>query len=176
MNVLKVLDSSQRDTDYTSSVSTFWIGRQFAKFPLTNVFEWVSFYEKISYRWNNKNPSKKRKILVRKITTHTEAKIKTWILLTSCLPYSFIIEKFLYFSFLFPWKFVESTCFLEQCNDIEDSSSRENYFSPSVFWPSLKTKIFVKANSKRKIYENIFEKIVFVFNTGNRKHNCNNII
>ena len=84
----------------------------------------------------------------KKKKTHIEAKMRTWILLTSCLPCSFTIEKFIYCSFLFPRKFVESTCFLKQCNTIGDSSPGEDYFSPSVIWPSLNTKIFAKANNK----------------------------
>ena len=34
----------------------------------------------------------------------------------------------------------------------------------------------MKTNSKRKKYENFIEKIVFLFNTGNGKYDCNNII
>ena len=38
------------------------------------------------------------------------------------LPYFFKVEKIIYSSFLLPWKFVESTCFLKQCNSFGDSS------------------------------------------------------
>ena len=86
-----------------------------------------------------------------------------------CLSYSFTIEKFLYSSFLFPWKFIESTCFLKQYNPIRDSSPQQDYFSPSVIWPSLNTKIFVKASSKRKNYEFFFEEITFLFKYSKRK-------
>ena len=82
----------------------------------------------------------------------------------------FTVKKFLYSSF------VASTCFLKQCNPTGDSFLRKDYFSPSVIWPLVNTKIFVKASSKRKKFENFFEKIVFLFNTGNGKYDCNNII
>ena len=72
-----------------------------------------------------------------------------------CFAYSLTIEKFFYYSFLFPWKFVESTCFLKQGNPIRDLSPPD-YFSPSVIWPSLNTKIIVKANSKHKKYNFFF--------------------
>ena len=100
----------------------------------------------------------------KKTTRHAETKIRTWILLTSCLPYSFIIKKFFTHLFCRQWRFVETTCFFKQCNPIGDLSSREGYFSHSVIWPSLNTKIFVKTNSKRKKYERFFQKIVFLFN------------
>ena len=53
---------------------------------------------------------------------------------------------------------------------------KKDYFSPSVIWPSLDTKIVVKTNNKCKKYENFIEKIVFLFNTGNGKCDYNNII
>ena len=93
-----------------------------------------------------------------------------------CPPHSLTVEKIIYFSFLFPWKFVESTYFLKQCNPIRDSSAQEDYFLPSVIWPSLNIKIFVKTNSKPKKYDNCFEEIVLVFNTGIGKYDCNNIV
>ena len=55
-------------------------------------------------------------------------------------------------------------------NTIRDSSLQEDYFSSSVIWPSLNTKIFVKSNSKRKNYKNSFQKIICLFNTGNEKY------
>ena len=70
------------------------------------------------------------------------------------------------------WKHV----FLKQCNPIGDPSPREDYFPPLVIWPSLNTKIFETASSIRKKFENIFEKIVFLLNTGNGNYNCSNII
>ena len=57
-----------------------------------------------------------------------------------CFPYSFTIEKFLFSSFLVPWKFVKSTCYFKQCNPVRNSSPQEDYFSPSVIWPSLNIK------------------------------------
>ena len=160
MNILKVLDTLQRDTDCLFSKHTF--GRHIQRFPSDKYFwmnEWISFYEKIYYQWNNRKP--KRKTLVRKPATHTEGKRKTWILLTACLSYSFIIEKYLYPSFLLPWNFVESTCILKQHNPIGDSSSREDYFQPFVIWPLLNTKTFVKTSSKRKKIEFFFWKNSF---------------
>ena len=74
---------------------------------------------------------------VRKTTTHTGTKIRTCILITSRLLYSFAIEKFIYHSFLFPQKLVESKCFLKHCNPIGDSFPQKDYFSHSVIWPSL---------------------------------------
>ena len=55
---------------------------------------------------------------------------KDLILLTSCHPYSFIIQKFLYSSFLgFPLKYIESSCYYAHCNHIVDLSTQEDYFS-----------------------------------------------
>ena len=71
--------------------------------------------------------------------------------------------------FLFPWKFVESKCFLKQCSPIRDSSPQENYFSPLVIWGPLSTKVFEKARNKRKKYEKCFEEIVFLFKYRKRK-------
>ena len=71
---------------------------------------------------------------------------------------------------------LKARVFLKQCNLIGDSSLQEDYFSPSVILLSLNIKIFVEANSKRKKCENVFEKMVFLFNTGNGNYDCNNII
>ena len=49
---------------------------------------------------------------------HTETKRRTWILLT----FHISLRSKNYSSFLLPWKFVESTCFLKQCNSFGDSS------------------------------------------------------
>ena len=40
----------------------------------------------------------------------------------------------------------------------------------------IKQKIFAKANSQRKKYGFLFQKLVFLFNTGNEKNDCNNIV
>ena len=48
---------------------------------------------------------------------------------------------------------LKASVFFKLFNPIGDSSPREDYFSHSVIWPSLNTKIFVKANSKRKKYD-----------------------
>ena len=46
----------------------------------------------------------------KKTMTHTETKPKRQILLSSCLPYSFAIEKRIFFFFIcFPFKYFEST-------------------------------------------------------------------
>ena len=50
------------------------------------------------------------------------------------------------------------------------STPRKDYFSPSVICASLNTKIFVKANSERKKYEFVFDKVVFLINKGNGKN------
>ena len=128
------------------------VSRQLQKFPSEKRFWWLSFYEKISYREIIQRRLKN--ILARKTTAHTETKRRTWIQLTLCLSYSFTVEKFIFPSFLLQWKFVESTCFLKQCNPTGYSSPREDYFPPLVIWPSLNTKIFVKACSKRQKFEN----------------------
>ena len=65
---------------------------------------------------------------------------------------------------------------LNSFSNFRDSSTQEDYFLPSVIWPSLSIKIFVKTNSKPKKYDNCFEEIVFVFNTGIGKYDCNNIV
>ena len=143
-----------REIRTTCSTNTLLVGnlvgifRQLLKFQSDKYF-WIS-----KFLWKHILPMKFRKpskkLLVRKATTHTETKIRTWILLTLCLPYSFTVKAFFYSPFLLTWKFVESTCFLKQCNPIGDPSPREYYFPPSVIWRSLNTKISVKASSKRK--------------------------
>ena len=77
------------------------------------------------------------------------------MLLTSCLPYSFTIEKFI--------EIRGKHLFFETCNPIGDSSLLEDYLSPSVNTkslnakrPLLNTKTFVIANSKYKEYRHFF--------------------
>ena len=62
----------------------------------------------------------------------------SWLFIVSSI-FSYNRKISLLFFFLFPWKCFESTCFLKQCNRIRDSSPQEDYFSPSVIWPSLNT-------------------------------------
>ena len=88
----------------TCSTNTLLVGnlvgnfRQLLKFPSDKYF-WIS-----NFLWKHILPMKFRKpskkLLVRKATTHTETKIRTWILLTLCLPYSFTVKTFFYSSFL----------------------------------------------------------------------------
>ena len=88
------------------------------------------FYQQI-----RKNPIKKEKnwkLLVRKTTTHAERNVNTTYLRYS---YPFTIQKFLYpvysFFLCFQW-YIKSMYFQKQCNPIEDLSTIENYFSPSL--------------------------------------------
>ena len=139
MNTLKRF----RDTDYLFSKHSNSVGRQSRKFPSDKYFWMDKLLRKISYRWNNRMPSK----------THTETKRRTWILLTLVSSIFFYHGKNYLLFFLFSSKYFESTCFLKQCTPIEDSSPREDDFPPSVVWPSINTKTFVQANIKCKKYE-----------------------
>ena len=71
---------------------------------------------------------------------------------------------------------LKARAFFKQCSPIGDSSPREDHFSHAVIWQSLNTKTFVKGNSRRKKHEFFFQKMVFLFNTGNGKYDCNNIV
>ena len=158
-----------REIRTTRSINVFFVGRQYKNFHLTNIFQWVCFYEKISYQWNDRKPSKKES--VSKKSKNTQRNIKKNLNTTN-----FVSSIFLCSSFLLPWKFVEGTYFLKQCNSFGDLSPREDYFPPSLIELPLNTKIFVKASGNRKNFEILFEKIVLLFNTGNGKYDCNNKI
>ena len=146
-------------------------------FHLTNIFEWVSFYEKIPSHEIIESPLKKENTRKKNNNTHTHKKknlnknLNTNNLVSSIFFYH---QKILLLFFSVPmkicWKHVK------QYNPIGDSSLGEDYFSLSVIWPSLDRKLFVETNSKRKKCENFIEKNTFSFNTGNGKYSCNNIM
>ena len=82
-------------------------------------------------------------------------KLNTTNLVSSIFFYHRKVSLLLFFTPIkIRWKHV----FFKQYNLIGDWFLRKDYFSPSVIWPSLNTKIFVKANSKSKKYEKFFEK------------------
>ena len=64
---------------------------------------------------------------------------------------------------------LKACVFLKECNPIRDLSPQVDYFSPSVIWASLNTKIFEKARSICKKYENFYEEIVFLFKNRKQK-------
>ena len=62
---------------------------------------------------------------------HTQKKNVS--LLVSSLHILSLFKNFLIPFLCFSW-YIESTCFYKQCNHIEDLSTTENYFSPSIIW------------------------------------------